>query len=127
MLLLSHFGFEIFKIQGKRMDSESAFYAEFGQALGIETPLSNDMYALADVVGDLPVRPGHRKAILWEEADKVLERLPLLMINSVNTILATSESAPPGQLDLYLLGSTAGYQTLHWPSEKGVESRPSGK
>src|SRR5438046_2426516 len=70
ILLLSHYGFEIFKVNGGEITNEASLYREMGLTLRIDNPISPNLDALADVIGDLPSLPGNRKAILWQDADR---------------------------------------------------------
>ncbi|HVE40431.1 MAG TPA: barstar family protein [Planctomycetota bacterium] len=123
ILLLSNYGFDIFKVNGGEISDEESLYREMALTLRMDNPITPNLDALADLIGDLPSLPGNRKAILWYDADRTFERVPFLFLRTIHTLLGTSESVPDGQLDLYLLGGASGFLGFTWPSRRMGEGK----
>jgi RNAse (barnase) inhibitor barstar len=111
---LSAAGFDLVTVVGSAITSQGTLLVEMARAFGLEADFGENWDALADALGDLADRTLPRIALLWVDADASLAAdlqaflSALLLLDRAAADLA-EESAGARQLEVFLLGSGAGF------------------
>lgn len=112
-VLASH-GFQIYTILGAAISSEATFFGEAARGLGLPGWFGANWDALYDTLGDVAEAMPERKAILWTDVDRSIAADAQTVLSAVLAfesvaVAAAGASDVPRQLEVFLLGSGAGF------------------
>ena len=112
-VLESH-GFHVYTLMGSAISNESTFFSEAARGLALPGWFGANWDALYDTLGDVAEALPARKAILWTDADQSIAADAQTVLSAVLAFESAAVDAAgaeegPRQLEVFLLGSGAGF------------------
>jgi RNAse (barnase) inhibitor barstar len=118
--VLAETGFEVLTVAGSAIRNEGTLFDEIARALELGDDFGRNWDALTDALGELEERPSARIAILWVDADQSLAADLQTFLGAVLAFdhaaadlgSITGEGEAPRQVEVFLLGSGAGFPSV---------------
>lgn len=118
--VLAETGFEVLTLAGSAIRNESSLFDEIARGLELGDDFGRNWDALTDALGELEERPSARIAIVWVDADQSVAADLQAFLGAVRAFdhaaadlgSITDEGEAPRQIEVFLLGSRAGFPSI---------------